>query len=176
MSHRRTGRLLGALASLAASTALLPATAAARQLTGGVVTVGRGAAGVALGMSRAQVLSKVGRPAYEDPYGFMQYVPDPAATAFDVEREGGDPSSSVNLISVAGGGFRLSDGNRVFAPGGLGRLSRRYGRRLRLFSGTDVGPYYEIVSRLGSRRVLTDFLVDAPNLRAKVTDIYIQYG
>jgi hypothetical protein len=122
------------------------------------------------------VISKLGRPIYENGNGYMQYARIPLI--FDVYRDGGARSSHVRMLSVAGTGpgFRLSDGNRIFTKGGLRRLSSRYGSRLKFLDSGDSGPYYEIVSRLNHRKVLTDFFVDRHSLDAKVLQIFILFA
>jgi hypothetical protein len=153
------------------------AGAGAPQATSGVITVGRGVNGVRLGMSRAQVIAKLGRPAYENRNGYMQYVADsPRANAmFDVYRDGGGRATHVRMLGVAGQGFRLSDGNRVFASGGLGRLRSRYGTRLKFHQSPDGTLTYELVGRFKGRRVQTDFDVTDRTPTASVLDIFILF-
>jgi hypothetical protein len=169
---RRTLATVGAALACAA----LPASAPARTVTSGVITVGRGAGPVALGMTRAQVVSKLGKPIYENGNGYMQYANIPVI--FDVYRDGGAKTSRVRMVSVSdtGPAFKLSDGNRIFTKGGLKRLAARYGKKLRFHETADSGPYYEIVSRLHGRKVLTDFDVDRHSLHATVLQIFILYA
>jgi hypothetical protein len=143
-----------------------------------VITVGRAANGVRLGMSRAQVIAKLGSPAYENRNGYMQYVGDsPRANAmFDVYRDGGGPSSHVRMLGLAGPGFRLSDGNRIFAAGGLNRLRGRYGTRLKFHRSSDGSFTYELVGRFMGRRVQTDFDVAGSVANAPVLDIFILFS
>jgi hypothetical protein len=70
--------------------------------------------------------------------------------------------------------FRLSDGNRIFEPGGLERLRRRYGRglkRVQLETGEFV---YRITGRYRERRVMTDFGPIGP--RGQAEDVFILTG
>ena len=164
-------RAVAGIVSTAALALALAGPAAARTVTSGVITVGKGAGPITLGMSRAQVIAKLGAPLYENSNGYMQYAKVPAM--FDVYRDGGARSTRVRMLGIAGSGFRLSDGNRIFAKGGLKRLANRYGRRLMFHNSADTGPYYEIVSRLNGRKVLSDFSVDRHSLNATVLDIFI---
>jgi hypothetical protein len=95
---------------------------------------------------------------------------------FDVYRDGGAHSTRVRMLGIAGSGFKLSDGNRVFAKGGLKRLAQRYGTQLKFHNSGDTGPYYEVVSRLNGRKVLSDFFVDRHSLNATVLDIFILFA
>jgi hypothetical protein len=166
------------LATIAAvlACAALPGPATARTVTSGVITVGQGAGPITLGMTRAQVISKLGKPLYENGNGYMQYANIPVI--FDVYRNGGAKSSRVRMVSVSDSGpaFRLSDGNRIFTKGGLKRLAARYGKRLKFHQTADSGPFYEIVTRLHGRKVLTDFDVDRRSLNATVLQIFILYA
>jgi hypothetical protein len=154
----------------------LPPSAPARTVTSGVITVGQGAGPITLGMTRAQVIGKLGKPIYENGNGYMQYANIPVI--FDVYRNGGARTSRVRMLSVSdtGPGFKLSDGNRIFTKGGLKRLANRYGKRLKFHETADSGPYYEIVTRFRGRKVLTDFNVGRHSLNAAVLQIFILYG
>jgi hypothetical protein len=167
-------RLIGILAVTAAILAVAAGAAAARPVTSGVITVGKGAGPITLGMTRARVIARLGKPIYENANGYMQYANPPAM--FDVYRDGGAHSTRVRMLGISGSGFRLSDGNRIFAKGGLRRLANRYGKRLTFHNSGDTGPYYEIVSRLNGRKVLSDFFVDRHSLSARVLDIFILFA
>ena len=154
----RDGRTAIVLALLA-----LPAGGAAASRTkgvdGGVITVNRGAVGVTLGMTRAQVIARLGRPLREWREGLMRY--GKRGAMFDVYRRG----SRVEKLGIAAGAsatarrrFRLPDGNRVFERGGIRRLKRHYGRRVKLIHYDLSGePIYRISGRYRGRRVVTDF-------------------
>ena len=164
--------VLAAAAALAAAVAVTPA--GARVIRSGVITVGRGAGPITLGMTRSQVVSKLGRPLYENANGYMQYAQLPSI--FDVYRTGGGSRTRVRMLVIGGSGFRLSDGNRIFARGGLRRLSKRYGKQLKFHNTPDTGPYYELISRFQKRRVRTQFFVTRRSLDATVLDVFILFG
>jgi hypothetical protein len=144
-----------------------------------VITVGRGVNGVELGMSRARVIRRLGRPNSENSFGTMSYGSDRANTIFDVYRTSGGASGKVKQFVIAAPrnrAFRLQDGNRVFTRGGLRRLAGRYGRRLTFHRFDDGTPYYELATRLHGRRVLTDFATERRALDSYVLDVFIVFG
>jgi hypothetical protein len=162
--------LAGAL-SLAVLAAGAPSVSA-RTITGGTITVGRGADGVTLGMTRAQTIHRLGRPVAENQNGVMSY--GGAQNIFDIYRKF---TRRVRQFVIAQGSFRLSDGNRIFAPGGLRRLKRRYGQRLKFHTFEDGSPYYEVVTHLNGRKVLNDFETDRRSIRTgRVLDVFILFA
>ena len=132
---------------------------------GGVITVGRGAAGIRLGMTRSQVIARLGRPFLENPRGYMQYAYNPPGKVkpgvehglFDLYLSG----KRVRMLVIGPhSGWRLPDGNRIFARGGVARLMRRYGRRLRPTRIEDGESLYRITDRYLGRTVWTEFYVE----------------
>jgi hypothetical protein len=117
------------------------------------------------------VIRKLGHPLAENRNGVMSYARDPVI--FDIYRKF---TNIVEQFVIAGGNFRLSDGNHIFAKGGLRRLANHYGKRLTFHTFEDGSPYYELVTRLGGRRVLTDFPTDRATLNARVLDVFILFA
>ncbi len=154
---------------------LFAAPASARTITAGVITVGRGANGVELGMTRAQVIEKLGRPAMENMLGTMSYGSDRANVIFDIFRLQTAPHTVHEFVISAPRDqhFRLQDGNHIFIKGGLRRVSRHYGRALKFHRFEDGSPYYELVSRWHGKKVLTAFETDRRSLDAYVLDVFI---
>jgi hypothetical protein len=155
------------------------APASAHAITSGVITVGVGAAGVELGMTRGQVIAAAGQPLYENHFGYMQYTRDSSMKIFGVYRDGTGHSGRVHLLIIAAPGsadFKLADGNEVFTRGGLRRVAQHYGNRLRFHNDRDNGPYYEIVSHREGMRILTDFTVGSHSLSSRVHDVSILYS
>jgi hypothetical protein len=151
--------------------------AGAKGITSGTITVGRGANGVTLGDTRAQVIATLGRPLMENSFGTMSYGRIPVI--FDVYRNGADHHVRQFVIAAAGpvaGHFVLSDGNHIFKPGGLRRVANRYGNRLKIHRFDDGSPYYEIVTKLHGRKVKTDFETDRHGLGANVLDVFILFA
>lgn len=167
------------IALLAAAPFVVGAAAApaqaARAVRNGTITVGVGAAGVEVGMPRAQVVDLLGKPFYENRNGYMQYMPDDGRGLFDVYRAGGGSGTRVRMVSVVsyGAHFKLDNGIAIFKAGGLRALGRAYGRRLRLVRTSDGELIYRIVTRTAGRRVDTDFTVTRPNLGARVMQVFV---
>jgi hypothetical protein len=169
----RTGAVVALLLAALAASGAFAAAPRTKGVTGGKIVVGRGAAGITLGMSRAQVIARLGRPFYENRHGYMQYGRGDAM--FDVYRSSGSKDSRVLMFGIAGSGFRLSDGNRIFARGGIARLRRRYGKRLKAVRLEDGEPVYRIGGRLGGRKVFTELSVDRFGPRARVGNIFVGF-
>ena len=163
-------RWIAPLAATAAL-ALAPQAGATTHVKGGEIVVGRGAAGVTLGLTRTQVRSLLGRPFYSNANGFMQYAPDSAKNIFDVYL---GPKSRVRQIVIAGGRFKIGDVS-VFARGSLRKLRKTYGKRLRAVRGETGDPMYRIRSRYLGWTVWTDFLVTKHSLDATPLDVFILF-
>ena len=171
-------RPLIGIAAAAATLAALPAQAAAKPITSAVITVGQGANGAQLGMSRQQVVQALGKPVSETKFGAMSYEPISANTIFDVYRDGGASGTHVRMFIISDPGksrFKLQDGNAVFANGGMRRVFNHYGSHLRFHNSVQTGPYYELSSKFHSRKVLTQFEVDRQSRNAHVLDVTILF-
>jgi hypothetical protein len=160
--------LAGALSAVVLSGA--PA-AAAKPITHGIIKVGRGASGAALGMTRQQLIDVLGHPVAENQNGVLSFARDP--TIFDIYLK---LTGHAQQFVIAGGDFKLSDGNAIFARGGLRRLSNHYGGRLKFHRFDDGSPYYEIVTRFHGRKVLNDFPTTRKGLGARVLDVFIVFA
>ncbi len=186
MTNRRRASVIVAAALLAAvSAAAAPAAqadllAARRSFTSGTIVVNRGALGISVGMKRAQVIAALGRPDYENKNGYMGYIPlsSKSGGLFDVYRHGGAKTSRVQTISIAGrgSGWKLQDGNAIFARGGLKRLAKAYGRRLHFGKAADGEPFYEIHGRHNGKPVTTSFAVASSSLSSLIAQIFISEG
>jgi hypothetical protein len=135
------------------------ATPPSKGIYGGVITVGRGVAGVTLGMTRGQVIARLGRPLTEVPNADMSYEALPPKSPhglFDIYLE----ASRVRMFVISpNSGWRLADGIRIFARGAVGRLMHRFGRRLRPTRIEDGERAYRITERYRGRTVWTEFYV-----------------
>ncbi len=157
-----------------------PAAPLTKGVYGGVIKVGRGAAGVRLGMTREQVIAILGRPFAENANGYMQYartphgnVPDNAQHGlFDVYLRNG----RVRMMIIGTHpGFRLGDGTPVFAAGTVGHLMHRFGRRLRAVREEDGEPVYRVSERYLGRTVWTDFWPERFARDTRLMDVAILF-
>src|SRR5438270_14033336 len=94
----------------------VPATA--RTITHGTIHVGRGAEGISLDMTRAQVIAAAGNPLMENALGTMSYAPESSNGIFDVYRY--QDTRRVRMLVIAfprSSGWHLGNGISVFRPG-----------------------------------------------------------
>jgi hypothetical protein len=163
----RLGLLVTVVASCV-STGL--AGAAAQPIESGRIAVGRGVHGVTLGMTRAQVVARLGRPISQNAIGYMEYS---EKHLFDVYVRRGTPKRT-DLISAAGPGFCLSGGICSLTKGSLKRLVGRFGERLdvELYPEDADAPDYVIRSRFHGRPVNTAF----SHGRGQIVQVYIAYA
>jgi hypothetical protein len=153
-------------------------SAQAAAIDHGRITVGRGAAGARLDMTRAQVIHKLGVPVAENANGLMSYQPDGASGIFDVYRY--LDTKRVRMFVLAGfhgRSWRLADGNAIFARRSIARLYRHYGTRVhRVHDATTDDRTYVIKSTYRHRPVETQFLVDRfSRTKARVLDVFILF-
>lgn len=169
--------LVRALAVLVALALGAPGALAAEPapVAGGEIVVGRSAAGVSLGESRADVLALLGTPFYANRFGYMQYAPDDAPAGFDVYCTGDRKADVVRMIGVLGGDFTISTVH-IFRPGGLLRLARRMPGRIRPVRMETGERAYRVNSRLpDGRRAWTDFGTRDPRrgMRSRVLSVFL---
>lgn len=168
MTPRRA--LLASLAVLA----LAPAAQAADGVRGGTITPNRGVNGANLGMTRDQVIDRLGDPLREQ-HRIMDYGYEAYEDVLEIYR--GD-SNRVKFFQMGlhGRHFKLPDGNHPFVRGGVGRLTDTYGGRLHrhVRSGRPTERSYKLYGRLDGRRVVTKFLVNAFRRSAHVYEIQMR--
>ena len=161
-------------AAAVAATALLAAAADAGAATveSGQIEVGRGAGGVRLGMTRDQVIDRIGSPEDENEHGWMSY--SSGFDIFDVYLSDTDEPRFVRQIVVAGGRFRIGSRLYVFRRGAVRKLLRRYAGRIRR-TRTDISqdPVYRLKTRYLGRIVWTDFFVTRHHPDALVTNVIV---
>jgi hypothetical protein len=153
------------LAALAALLVLAPAGAASVER--GTIFVNKGAARVTLGMTRAQVVARLGPPLYQNTHGYMQYSKN---NLFDVYLD--TATNRVRLIGVSGARFCTSGGVCMFRPGGVAKLKMQYGVALKKKVAPDGEVTYEIRGNLAGRRVFTSF---SPAAAGRLIQIFIGY-
>jgi hypothetical protein len=168
-----TRYLSSALAALIAAVLLVPAAASARGPANHVITLGASAGGISLLDKRSTVLSKLGKPYYENANGYMQYEPDVTSTLFDVYREGGAKSSRVRLIGIADPRFKLADGTKIFARGGLKKLKAKVGSRLHIVTEEDGEQTYVLNGTFRGHKTFTSFGTPQATAHSRVLQIFI---
>ena len=136
--------------------------------------MGRGAAGVRLGIERAEVVSRVGRPFYENQNGYMQYAPDRANNIFDVYLDEPGAPGHVRMVIVSGGRFRIGRID-VFERGAIAHLRRRFGDRFRRARADTGEPIYRIRRRHLDRPAWTDFTITRYGRRGLITNVLIYF-
>lgn len=157
-----------AVAGLAAALALVSSAGGA--VESGTIVANRGAAGVVLGMTRAQVVAKLGKPLYENANGFMQYA---KRNLFDVYLD--TTSKRVRLIGVSGPRFCTARRVCMLTRNGIARLRAQYGSALRRFTDETGEIGYELRGRLGGKPVFTTFFPDRPTPSGRIVQIFIGY-
>jgi hypothetical protein len=128
----RLRRTVSALLAAGVTAGLLAGAAPAGAIvTKGTITPNRGAKGIKLGMTRAQVVARLGKPVYKNANGYMQYGSDKKNIVFDVYLDISTSPARVRLLGIFGGGFCLAGGGPcLLEQGGVGRLRDRYGSQL----------------------------------------------
>jgi hypothetical protein len=133
-----------------------------------VILVGRGVAGARLGMTRAQVIARLGAPVSEMPNRGMSYEALPPKNPhgqFDIALQGG--RVRIFIISPRNT-WRLTNGIHIFASGAIARLMHYYGHRLKSTRIEDGERVYRITERYLGRTVWTEFYVEHFGPKASV--------
>jgi hypothetical protein len=168
-----------ALAGVCSAGGVALANTTRAPITGGTVTLGVGGDGVTLGMTRAQVIARLGRPVYQNKNGYMQYGPKNTRDLFDVYRTGSRAGSRVHLMIISGQrrSFRMKNGTAIFAAGGLRRIAAEFGSRLQYENTVNNGASYQLHTTLHGRKVTTSLSVDKPVARGgHVIEVDIYYS
>jgi len=154
------GLLAALIFALLLAAASVVAAPHAKGIYGGVIVVGRGIAGARLGMTRAQVIARLGPPVSEDPNWSMSYEALPPRNPhgqFDLvlQRE------RVRMFIISPRStWRLANGIHIFASGAIARLMHYYGHRLKPTRIEDGERVYRITGRYLGRTVWTEFYVE----------------
>jgi hypothetical protein len=164
----------------AAATVLWAVPAHAGKISSGTITVGQGANGATLGMTKQQVIDHLGRPLDENPQGVLSYQPflGHSDGIFDVYRGGAGKTVDLFIISFPDSGkWVLDDGNKIFKAGAIKRLYDHYGSRVHKVNAREDGSlYYTVRGRFQGKKVKTAFQVDRfSKTKAKVLDVFISY-
>jgi hypothetical protein len=164
--------VIGRSAVLAAFIALLTAGAATAAVERGVFTPNQGARGIKLGMTRAQVIAKLGLPLFENKNGFMEYSRN---NLFDIYLNKSVRPHRVDLIGIAGPGFCLAGTDLCLGDrGGVGFIQRKYGDRLKL-EEYQSGDVYALYGTYKGCRALTEFLPNRFKPSSPIGMVFIGY-
>jgi hypothetical protein len=145
--------------------------AASAAVDKGTFTPGAGGAGITLGMTRAQVIAKLGKPLYTNANGYLQYSSN---NLFDVYLDG---SKRVRLIGISGPGFCTAFGACALRSGGIAKLRARYGARLRLTKLPETGEKdWILLGKRGARQVFTSFAPANKTAASAFIQVFIGYG
>ena len=162
------------LAAVAVAAALPAAGIAV--VTQGTITPNRGAKGIRLGMTRAQLLAKLGQPVYRNANGFMQYGPNDQPILFDVYLDVATTPDRVRLIGISGEGFCLAAGGPCLREkGAVGKLKARYGAALKIVQLEDGERVYRLTGTSGGCDVFTDFTPARFRPSSRILMVFIGY-
>ena len=149
---------------IAAFVALVPAAVGS-----GTITVGKGAAGITLGMTKAQVVAKLGKPVYQNKNGYMQYA-TASSVLFDVYLN--TATNRVRLIGISGKRFCTAAGVCMFTNGALAKLKAQYGNALKHVTLEDGEKVWQVNGTFGGRKVFTAF---TPAAHGQIIMVFIGY-
>jgi hypothetical protein len=157
------------LMALAAALFLPPLVSAA--VDKGTFTPGAGGSGVTLGMTRAQVVARLGKPLYANANGYLQFS---SRSLFDVYLDGG---KRVRLIGISGPGFCTAFGACALKTGGIAKLRAHYGARLRLTTLPETGEHeWVLLGTRGGKQVFTSFEPASAKATSPFIQVFIGYG
>jgi hypothetical protein len=160
----------------AAAATLVLAGAADAVVSGGSVTPNVGAAGIKLGMTRAQVIAKLGKPVFKNANGFMQFGNDKKGVIFDVYLDTSKHPQRVRLLGISGKAFCLAGGGPcLMRAGGVGKLRKRYGKALKNVKLEDGEKVVWLKGKLKGCKVFTDFGEANRPAAAKIVMIFVGY-
>jgi hypothetical protein len=156
-----------ALCVLATLSLTSPAFPAVEQ---GTIVVNRGAAGVKLGMTRAQVVAFLGKPLFQNAHGYMQYS---KKNLFDVYLN--PATKRVRLIGISGPRFCTLKGVCMMKDGGLAKLKAQYGAALEKTVAEDGEVSYEVNGVHNGKKVFTSFFPGTTKPRAAIIQIFVGF-
>jgi hypothetical protein len=156
------------VAALAAS-----GPAAAKAWEKGTFTPNRGALGIRLDQTRAQVVAKLGKPVFENQNGFMQYA---STNLFDVYLDTALSPKRVRMIGLSGPGYCAPGGVCVMRKGGVGKLKAKYGGQLVKKSDTTGVDCYLLLGMYQGKQVFTSFAVDSFKAKGRIIQVFILWG
>lgn len=160
------------VALAAALVAAAGAATASAAVTSGMIRPNHGAAGIRLGMKKADVVDKLGPPVFQNANGFMQYGPEPPPPLFDVYLGG---RNRVRELGISGRHFCVRNGPCMFRRHGLRQLRHRFGDRLKKVELETGETVYVVRGRFHGRRSFTSFSTTSSRPRAKIIMVFIAW-
>ena len=154
----------------------MTAGAGSALVTSGLVTPNRGAKGIKLGMTRVQVVAKLGQPVYKNANGYMQYGKDSLGVLFDVYLDVSKTPARVRLLGISGAAFCLVGGGPcLMAKGGVGKLRARYGSRLKTVKLEDGEKVVWLKGAYRGCKTFTDFGPTGRPASARIGTVFIGF-
>jgi hypothetical protein len=148
------------------------APAAAAAVERGVFTPSQGARGIKLGMTRAQVIARLGQPLFENRNGFMEYS---RRNLFDVYLDVSERPRRVRLLGVAGPDFCFAGSDLCLGDrDGVRFVKRRYGDELKL-EEYESGNVYALYGTYKGCPTLTEFLPNRFRPSSPIGMVFIGY-
>jgi len=144
----------------------LPAAAEA-VVNAGRIQVNRGAAGIRLGMTRAQVVTLLGAPVYQNANGYMQYSRN---NLFDVYLNG---ARRVDMLGISGPNFCTASGICMFEAYGVRKLKNQWGSQLKLVKLETGEQVYVLRGLVNGHRSFTSFSATTIRPRGKIIMVFI---
>ena len=133
----------------------------------------RGAAGVTLGMTRSQVVAKLGQPLSQSLGGVMSYAT--GSRIFDVYLDAQQPRR-VRMVVLSGKKYCTPTGICTFAPGGVGKLLAQFGSRLKPKTNPDGLECYQVTGQFKGKPVFTSFTVLDQAPASRFINVSILWG
>lgn len=141
-----------------------PSAPAAPPTPAHLITEGIGVAGVALGMTEAEVRAKLGTPASENRAGqavvFMSYH---ATDNFGIYFDPGTGRVRMIIAAVQDKTFCTSFDVCLYRDGDLPKLVAHHGQNLLRFTDRDGSVTYRLLSGQGDRQVMTEYTPNDPH-------------
>jgi hypothetical protein len=166
--------LLIAGIALATASLAVGSPAAKAPINRGTFTVNRGAVGARLGMTRAQVIAKLGQPLFTSQFGAMSYANGP--NILDIYLDTSTTPKRVRLFVISGRKFCTATDICMFTRGGVGDLMDQYGSRLQPKTNDDGLKCYQVIGTYQGRDVFTSFTVFNHVPRSKFINVFITWG
>jgi hypothetical protein len=166
--------VVAAAVALAASSLAAGSTAGKAPINEGTFTVNRGAVGVRLGMTRAQVLARLGQPLFQSQFGAMSYANGP--NILDIYLDTSITPKRVRLFVISGRRFCTPTDICMFRRGGVGKLMNQFGAQLVPKTNGDGLKCYQVIGSFQGRAVFTSFTVFNHVPRSRFINVFISWG